>query len=67
MSIVCIFTVEIKIERDTKMDNTNTYHGGENFSLSDILIQTRRKTLKERTEFFSDYINEELKTTGCFI
>ena len=43
------------------MENTNTYQGGENFSLSDILIQTRRKTLKERTEFFSDYINEEIE------
>jgi glycine C-acetyltransferase len=43
------------------MENTNIYQGGENFSLSDILIQTRRKTLKERTEFFSDYINEEIE------
>lgn len=43
------------------MENTNTYQGGENFSLSDLLIQTRRKTLKERTEFFSNYINEEIE------
>ena len=41
------------------MENSNIYQGGENFSLRDILVQSRNQTLKERTEFFSSYFKSE--------
>lgn len=38
------------------MDSVRSYNGGENFSMGDILIQTRKKSLKERTEYFSEFL-----------
>jgi glycine C-acetyltransferase len=50
------------------MDTSKTYNGGENFSLGDILIQTRKKSLKERTEFFSDFLgNLRMNNQGLYM